>query len=104
MNGMKATSIFASASILFLLSACGTSAPTDSAEKQPSDSNLAGKPADLIFVSASADSVESFDDRFGNALRKKFPNFNIQYVKGKIPELLAAGQPMDIVWDSIGKT
>ncbi|UUZ94091.1 extracellular solute-binding protein [Paenibacillus sp. P25] len=62
------------------------------------------KPADLVFVSAGGDAVESFDDRFGNALRKKFPNYNIQYVKGKIPELITAGQTMDILWDSIGKT
>jgi ABC-type glycerol-3-phosphate transport system substrate-binding protein len=69
-----------------------------------SSPDVSKQPADLIFVSAGGDSVDSFDERFGNSLRKKFPNYNMQYVKGKIPELLTAGQPMDIVWDSIGKT
>ncbi|GAA4836204.1 hypothetical protein GCM10023310_12140 [Paenibacillus vulneris] len=65
------------------------------------------QPAELVFYSNSGDTVESFDDRFGNAIRKKFPQYKITYLqktKGQtLDELMAANAPIDIYWESVGQ-
>ncbi|GAA4876130.1 sugar ABC transporter substrate-binding protein [Paenibacillus vulneris] len=80
-------------------------------EKTGQESNVSlsegdSKPVELVIHSDSGDSVESFDERFGNAIRSKFPNYTITYIKtGKgtsKSELFAANQPIDMNFDSIG--
>ena len=39
------------------------------------------EPAEIVFYTNNGDSVESFDSRFGEALRKKFPNYTIDYIR-----------------------
>ncbi|WP_199613917.1 ABC transporter substrate-binding protein [Paenibacillus alkalitolerans] len=60
----------------------------------------------LYVHSNSGDSVESWNERFGNALKEKFPNYSIEYIpKTKevgLKELITAGQRIDIFWESIG--
>lgn len=76
--------------------------------KQTADSsNPFAKPVTLVFYSLSRDSKASFDKRFGNMLEKHFPNLKIKYVKrvahkNDLPQMLASGQQMDIVWGSLG--
>lgn len=64
------------------------------------------KPVELVFYSTNGDPADSFDYRFGDALRKKFPNYTIQYiqnVKGSsMKELLTAGTRFDIFFLSTG--
>lgn len=66
----------------------------------------ADKPAELVIHSDSGDSVESFDERFGNAIRSKFPHYTITYIETgqgtSKSELFAAGQTIDINFDTIG--
>ncbi|WP_158606712.1 ABC transporter substrate-binding protein [Paenibacillus ginsengarvi] len=63
-------------------------------------------PAHLVIHSMSGWTEALFDERFGNAIRKKFPQHTFTYIqsaKGSTyPDLIAAGQAIDIVWESVG--
>ncbi|MCZ8513731.1 ABC transporter substrate-binding protein [Paenibacillus filicis] len=85
--------------------ACSGGASTnkgDGAAANHSDS----EPANLVVYSGSGDSVESWNERFGNAIKEKFPNYNVRYIQKQsnigIKELLTSGETIDIYWDSIG--
>lgn len=73
---------------------------------QDQGSGKSGKPVEIVFYSTNGDPVESFDYRFGDALRRKFPNYTIKYiqnVKGSsMQELLTAGTKFDIYFISTG--
>ncbi|TNJ67235.1 extracellular solute-binding protein [Paenibacillus hemerocallicola] len=85
-----------------------TSACTKSTEDTPGKAEQAaasGEPVELVFFSTSRDSEESFDQRFGEAIRKKFPNYTIRYIADNgntLDDLMLTGQSFDIHWDSIG--
>lgn len=68
--------------------------------------DIASTPAEVVFYSSNGDPTESFDLRFGNLIRKKFPNFTIKYIQKaegtNLPELLAAGTRFDIFFQTIG--
>lgn len=98
-----------------VLSACSGSGGETTAQKPgPSSSpssaantpQPSGEPAEVVFYSNNGDPVESFDLRFGNLLRKKFPNYTIKYImKGpgtNLPELIASGTRFDIFFQTIG--
>ena len=74
---------------------------TDEAESVPTP-----EPAEIVFYSTNNDPVESFDYRFGDSLRKKFPHHTIEYMQAgdgkRLPELVTAGIPFDIYFNSIG--
>lgn len=74
-------------------------------QKEPKR-DVAKESLELVFFSNSRDSVESFDERFGEAIREKYPNYTIKYIQAsatnKFPTLIASGQPIDIYWDSVG--
>ncbi|TMV48949.1 extracellular solute-binding protein [Paenibacillus mesophilus] len=63
----------------------------------------ADEPVELIFHSNNGGNVEQFDSKYGNDLRKKFPNYTIKYIpdaKGtSLPELMAANQRVDILYN-----
>ncbi|CAG7635521.1 ABC transporter substrate-binding protein [Paenibacillus allorhizosphaerae] len=87
------------------LAGCGNMPET---KEQPAGAVPASgnAPAELVFFSNSADSQESFNERFGDAIRNKFSNYTIKYIKKEkgslLPDLIASGQPIDIYWESIG--
>lgn len=62
--------------------------------------------AELTFFTIAGETVESFDERFGDPIRKKYPNYTINYIRSEkgstLPELLAAGTVIDVYYDSIG--
>jgi ABC-type glycerol-3-phosphate transport system substrate-binding protein len=82
--------------------ACSSIQPgaTETAVKESTD------PVELVFYSMSRDSEDSFNERYGKAIRKKFPNYMIKYIQRAqgtdLPELINAGTRIDIHWDSIG--
>lgn len=88
-----------------LLAGCSNKSNTET-QAPPTTVDL-NEPAEIVFFSNSGDKPESFDERFGNALRKKFPNYKITYyqkMKGQsLEELLAANTPIDIYWESVGQ-
>lgn len=71
----------------------------------PKPEAKSGEPVEITVVSTSGDSVESWDQRFGNMLKQKFPNYSIKYVPSTkqygIKEMMVAGEPMDMYFDSI---
>jgi multiple sugar transport system substrate-binding protein len=93
----------ASAIVLAITGCAGKQEAKTEVQKQ---SDITKESLELVFFSNSADSVESFDERFGNAIRKKFPNYTIKYLQkdktNTFPNLISAGQPIDIYWDSVG--
>lgn len=94
---------------MLVLSACGEGA-APAGEPNTGNGAAAGmktdEPANLVVYSNSGDSVESWDERFGNALKQKFPNYNIRYIQKTkevgLTQLLTNGETIDIYWDSIG--
>lgn len=84
-----------------LLAACqgggkpGSSDPSGGKPEEP-------PPANLTIFSTSGWSQEAFDDRFGDALRKKFPQHTITYQSGKnYDDLILTGSKVDMIWESI---
>jgi len=76
------------------------------------DKEAAGQPApkpaqpiELVIHSNSGDNEDMFNGQYGNALRKKFPDYTIKYIphsQGKtLNELLAQKQQIDIMYQSI---
>lgn len=109
MNGTKVKWLLSAAVITGVASGCagsGGGAKGADAKPEAEGKQAASEPAELVFYSTSADSEASFNERFGDPLRKKFPNFTIKYIqKGTgttLPELMAAGTPFDVYFDSIG--
>jgi len=107
-------------SMTFTLAACasgggkgGSSSSPSPASSAPSPSGSAPAlndptegPLTLYVYSNSGDSVDSWNERFGNLLKEKFPNYTIEYIPKTnevgLKELIAAGQRIDIYWESIG--
>ncbi|TMV51367.1 carbohydrate ABC transporter substrate-binding protein [Paenibacillus mesophilus] len=78
-----------------------------SGDKGTTAKDITKDPAEVVFYSNNGDPVESFDYRFGNSLRKKFPNWTIKYIQRagtgtNLDELLANGTKFDIFFQSIG--
>ncbi|UQZ87634.1 glycerol-3-phosphate transporter periplasmic binding protein [Paenibacillus konkukensis] len=71
--------------------------------KGPSD-----KPVELTVYSAPGDSEESWNERFGDPIRKKFPNISFKFINPrnndaqKLPNLIVAGTTIDLYYESIG--
>lgn len=110
MKKKMAGTLAALAAVSMVGTACGgnngsgpagaTQEPKEAAVKENKE------PAELVFYSMSRDSEASFNDRYGDAIRKKFPNYTIKYIQRAqgtdLPDLINAGTRIDIHWDSIG--
>ncbi|WP_282935963.1 extracellular solute-binding protein [Paenibacillus sp. RC67] len=73
----------------------------------PAAFKMGTEPIELFIVSASGDSVESFNDRFQDLIAAKYPNVKLTYLPWKkegpsIQEMITAGQQIDLYFDSIG--
>lgn len=64
------------------------------------------EPVELVFYSHAGNSAEFFNTMFAEPLKRKFPNITTKYiVKGTgttLPELIAAGQKVDVYLDAAG--
>jgi ABC-type glycerol-3-phosphate transport system substrate-binding protein len=98
--------------VVGLLAACGSngniidnSKTNNTSESKDNTMSKNNEPAELVVYGVS-NTEEEFNNRWGDYIRKKFPNYTIKYIvnqKGSsLPELLTAGQPIDIILDSIG--
>jgi ABC-type glycerol-3-phosphate transport system substrate-binding protein len=86
----------AAAALLVTAAACSNPAPEQKA---------ADGPVELVFYSFGNAPEESFNELYGNAIRKKFPNYTIKYVQRgtkSVQDLIVSGQQIDIYFDSIG--
>ncbi|MDF2724288.1 MAG: extracellular solute-binding protein family 1 [Paenibacillus sp.] len=92
---------------LVLLAACSsTGSKTDSGSTAELKGKAVTEPAELVFYNpASAYGVDGFNEKYGNALRKKFPGYTFTYIpvqQGKLEDLLLNGTRFDIVFNTIG--
>ncbi|MDF2722463.1 MAG: extracellular solute-binding protein family 1 [Paenibacillus sp.] len=92
-----------------LLASCSSSSPSTGKGDSQADSAAvqfdASVPAELIVQELSGGTEEKFNENYGNMIRKKFPNYTLKFVrwdKGTtLPELIAAGQRVDLVLSSV---
>lgn len=95
-----------SALLLAFASGCTSASeqPSGDAGTPPPDSH--NEPVTLVFYSNNGNSEESFDQAYGNALRSKFPNYTIQYIRAAtgttLQDLLVSGTKFDIFFTTIG--
>lgn len=71
------------------------------------EQSASSKPAEIVFYSTNNNSKESFDAVYGDALRKKFPQYTISYIwsgapGNKLPELLASNTRFDVFMQAPG--
>ncbi|MEF3302884.1 ABC transporter substrate-binding protein [Paenibacillus sp. GYB003] len=106
-------SMLAMAMVALPLAACGgggTATGGVPTSKGGAAGGAAGnnEPAELVFYGAAGNTEAEFNARWGDYIRKQFPNYTLKYImneKGKtLPELIAAGETIDIIFDSIGGT
>lgn len=98
--------------LILLLSACSASESGKSKEdknglntEKPEIKeivNQENESAEIFFTSHNGTTVEIMDDVFLNSVRKKFPNYKIEYVQNtpgsSLPELLAQGKKIDMLY------
>ncbi|CAG7627632.1 ABC transporter substrate-binding protein [Paenibacillus allorhizosphaerae] len=72
------------------------------------EANKSKEPVHLVFYSTAAWTQEAFNERFGDAMRKRFPDYSIEFIaNGKgttFQELLTAGTVIDIYWQDVNST
>ncbi|WP_248927033.1 ABC transporter substrate-binding protein [Paenibacillus hamazuiensis] len=97
---------------LTLAAGC-TSGTVETAEPKEADPQAVpapgnAGPVEITVYSAPGDSEESWNENFGNAIKKKFPNYTIKFINPrgndalKIQNQITAGQNIDIYYESIG--
>lgn len=80
-----------------------TKEPAKEPEPEPEPA-AAPETAELTIVTPSNHSVESFDQRFGNSIREKFPHYTINYIPRSdisFDNLLVTNTMVDIVYAAI---
>ncbi|MBE1445341.1 ABC transporter substrate-binding protein [Paenibacillus sp. OAS669] len=114
MPNMKRLPMLGAFLVLAVMASCSSQPKDDPSTTPPSSPTVSKEPAadkstekaGLVIYGAAGNTEEEFNNRWGNALRAKFPNYTLHYIvnqKGStLPELITAGQPIDIIFDSIG--
>ncbi|MDF2658824.1 MAG: extracellular solute-binding protein family 1 [Paenibacillus sp.] len=96
---------------VLLASACsgengGKRGGSDSDSARPeAQTPVKREPAEVVFYSNNNDPTESFDYRFGNTLRQKFPEYTIKYIQSQgitLEQMIATNTTFDIFFQSIG--
>jgi multiple sugar transport system substrate-binding protein len=89
----------------------GAGAGSGGSAKEETAAVVAAKskdPVHLVFYSTAAWSQEAFNERFGDAIRKKFPNYEVEAIfNGKgttVEDLIGAGTTIDIYWQDVNST
>ncbi|RKN78296.1 ABC transporter substrate-binding protein [Paenibacillus ginsengarvi] len=94
---------------LAIIAACGGGTGAGQTQQEKSEAGQAQTkkdPVEIVFYSTSADPQESFEYRFGELLRAKFPNYTIKYIQSgqgaTLNDLLTNGTKFDIFYATIG--
>lgn len=97
--------------MVLLLAACGGSGgnkETGGANAGTSGETANKGPVKLVFYSTAGWTQEAFNERFGDAMRKKFPEYTIEYIQSgkgaQLADLMAAGQQIDVFWQAVDVT
>jgi multiple sugar transport system substrate-binding protein len=98
------------AAALTASTACGSTGGDGKAAEKPANSAAkSDEPAELTFYMTSNKIEEkAFNEKYGDKIREKFPKYTIKYIMQEdsktLPNLIAAGQTIDIMISSIGLT
>lgn len=88
------------------LAACSQGGSRSADEGEKAKPAAPKEPVELVFYAINGDPEDSFNYRFGDAIRKKFPDYKISYIfsqKGTtLPEMITSGTRFDITYHSIG--
>ncbi|TMV49616.1 extracellular solute-binding protein [Paenibacillus mesophilus] len=88
------------------LAACSQGGSKSADEGDKAKPAAPKEPVELVFYAINGDPEDSFNYRFGDAIRKKFPDYKISYIfsqKGTtLPEMITSGTRFDITYHSIG--
>ncbi|RKN83923.1 ABC transporter substrate-binding protein [Paenibacillus ginsengarvi] len=91
------------------LAACSKGSETTESAGQPGQAKPPAapkEPVELVFYAINGDSEESFNFRFGDMIRKKFPDYTIKYIfnqKGMtLQDLVTSGTRFDITYHAVG--
>lgn len=75
-------------------------------KEQTTPKSYADDPAKLVIYGAVGNTEEVFNERFGNEIKKKFPNYEIQYIQrnaeNTVQNMVTTGQQIDLIHDSAG--
>lgn len=97
-----------------LLAGCGSGGATggDKTEGGNEDKGKAAEgknkePVEVVFYAQNGMTPADFDNRYGNSLRKKFPEYTVKYIQntGKgmdVASMLAAGTHYDVYFANVG--
>ncbi|MDF2713273.1 MAG: extracellular solute-binding protein family 1 [Paenibacillus sp.] len=93
--------------IALLSAACSaTSNKTEAPAPAAAPKSYADDPAELVIFGAVGNTEEVWNERFGTALKQKFPKYKFTYIQGSakntLQSMIAAGQTIDLIHDSLG--
>ncbi|WP_028552659.1 ABC transporter substrate-binding protein [Paenibacillus sp. UNC451MF] len=105
----KVKSFIGAAVVISLVSGCSQQQASQSVvDEVKTSAPILNEPVEITVYSAPGDSEESWNENFGNAIKKKFPNYKIHFINPrgndalKIQNQMVAGQNIDIYYESIG--
>ncbi|WP_282936375.1 extracellular solute-binding protein [Paenibacillus sp. RC67] len=116
LSGNKGIALFLSSVMLATsISGCSNTGTKDNTTGMGDSQNTpapsltsSNKPIELTVYSAPGDSEESWNERFGDPIRKKYPNITFKFINPrnneaqKLQNLIVAGVTVDIYYESIG--
>jgi multiple sugar transport system substrate-binding protein len=112
MNGKgnrSKTAIAGFVSLAVILTACSTdkgSGPQDGKTGADTPAPKPSEPVELVFYGNSTQPEEYFNTYYGDAIRKKFPDYKIAYLQrtkgNEIENLVASGTRFDIYYATVG--
>ncbi|GAA3409037.1 ABC transporter substrate-binding protein [Paenibacillus hodogayensis] len=92
--------------IAVLAAACSAATKESEAPAPAAAVSYADEPAELVIFGAVGNTEEVWNERFGTALKQKFPKFKFTYIQGTakntLQSMIAAGQTIDLIHDSLG--
>lgn len=104
----KSCQMFISLSAIALLSACGNGG-TKSEGSVKETGKVSQEPIEVVIYTMVGDTEDYFNQRFGDAIRKKFPNYTIKYITDttgnndeKLTRLVTNGTQVDLVFSTTG--
>lgn len=73
-------------------------------QQNPEETPIKREPATIVFYSTSGWTEDAFNERFGDAMSKKFPEYTINYIPGgtgaQLEDMLASREGFDVYWTS----
>ena len=118
MSKMKktGTAILSASLALTMLAACGSNSgksadggknqePQQPSQQQPVQEKPP-EPKTITIYAINGDTEESFNLRFGDAIRKKYPHYTLNYIRNgsgnTLADMVASGRKYDITYHAIG--